>query len=350
MIGGAATQQDIAAYQAELMGAPVAQSKAIPQAIALEQALMPLLQSHYFGTMGSTARGVQDLYSGLEASSLSAQGRYGNALAGVYGQMGVASTEAARGSLTSDVRGLYDTFTRTANEDLALGTQLNAQETDIAQGAARAAAQARGLNFSRQGGDLEILNTYNMGQQRLNQRRQVAGQAYQMGRDLQGFGAQAFLQPAMQGSQVYSIPGLIGGAEGAIGNFGPQTLQMESQYMANLRASRLQAQMAQDQANATRQAGILSGLATLGSAMIMAPVPCWVAREVYGKDNPKWLVFREWLHTSAPDWLYDLYIEHGEQFAEFISNKPALKWIVRKTMDFLVRREEKRLTYQIYGC
>lgn len=345
-IGGAFTDQDIAAYQAELMGAPLAQARAIPRAIELERDLMPTLQSHYFNNMSTSARGVQNLYAGLEQGSLDAQGRYGNALLGLYGRMGAGATEAARGSMTGDVRGIYDTFTRTANEDLALGTQLNAEETQIAQGAGRAAAQARGLQFSRQGGDLEVLNTYNMGQQRLNQRRQVAGQAYQMGRDLQGYGAQAYLSPAMQGAQIYSVPGLVGGAEGAMGNYGPQTLQMESQYMANLRASRLQAQMAKDQASATRSAGIMSGIATLGGAMIMA---CWVAREAYGKDNPKWLIFREWLHTSAPDWFYDLYMAHGEQFAEFISTKPLLKWLVRKTMDALVSREEKKLSLAIYG-
>jgi hypothetical protein len=270
MMGGQFTQQDIAAYQAELMGAPLAQARAIPQAIQLEKDLMPTLQSHYFDTMGLTAKGVNNMYQGMEQGSIDAQGRYGNALVGMYGDMGSQATEAARGSLTGDVRNMYDTFTRTANEDLALGTQLNQQETDIAQGAARAAAQARGLNFSRQGGDLEILNTYNMGQQRLNQRRQVAGQAYQMGRDLQGYGAQAFLQPAMQSSAIYSIPGLIGGAEGAIGSFGPQTLNMESQYMANIRASRIQGQMAQDQANATRSAGMASGMGAIAGAAITA--------------------------------------------------------------------------------
>lgn len=269
-MGGQFTQQDIAAYQAELMGAPIAQAMAIPQAIQLEKQLMPTLQSHYFDTMGLTAGNVSNLYQGLEKGSIDSQGRYGNALVGMYGNMGTQATEAARGSLTGDVRNMYDTFTRTANEDLALGTQLNQQETDIAQGAARAAAQARGLNFSRQGGDLEILNTYNMGQQRLNQRRQVAGQAYQMGRDLQGYGAQAFLQPAMQSSAIYSIPGLIGGAEGAIGSFGPQTLNMESQYMANIRASRVQAQMAQDQANATRSAGKASAMGAIAGAAITA--------------------------------------------------------------------------------
>ena len=348
LVGGAATEQDIAAYQAELMGAPIAQSRAIPSAIGLEEQLLPLLQSYYFKSVGSTAEGVSDLYSGLEDGAIKNQGRYGNSLIGLYGDMGTKATEAARNSLTGNARGIYDTMTRTANEDLALGSQLNSQETDFARGAARAAATARGLNFSRQGSDLEILNTYNMGQKRLNERREFAGKAYQMGRDLQTYGAQTYLAPALEGSSIYSVPGLIAGAEGAIGNFGPRVLQPESQYLANVRGNRIQGVLGQEQAAATRNAGITSGLATLAAAFITKG--CWVAREAYGKDNPKWLVFREWLFSSAPEWLYDLYMVHGEQFAEFISDKPALKWMVRKTMDFLIMREEKKLTYQIYGC
>jgi hypothetical protein len=177
-------------------------------------------------------------------------------------------------------------------------------------------------------------------------------QGYQMGRDLQNYGAQAYLSPAMQGSQIYSIPSLIGAGEGAIGSYGPRVLQPESQYLANLRGNRLQSQAAADQANATRNAGILSGLTTLAGAAIMAPVgtfSCWVAREAYGKDNPKWLAFREWLYSSSPDWFFNLYIEHGEEFAKFISDKPALKWLVRKTMDTILNVQKERVEKEIYA-
>jgi hypothetical protein len=60
---------------------------------------------------------------------------------------------------------------------------------------------------------------------------------------------------------------------------------------------------------------------------------CWVAREVYGNENPNWMIFREWLYNNAPSWFRSLYIKHGEKFAAFISNKPAIKWLIRKWMD-----------------
>ncbi len=60
---------------------------------------------------------------------------------------------------------------------------------------------------------------------------------------------------------------------------------------------------------------------------------CWVAREVYGTENPKWLYFRSWLLSDAPDWLVSLYQEHGEDFAVWIHDKPTLKNGIRVLMD-----------------
>ena len=60
---------------------------------------------------------------------------------------------------------------------------------------------------------------------------------------------------------------------------------------------------------------------------------CWVAREVYGHENPKWLQFRDWLRSDAPRWLHDVYAAHGEEFALWIHDKPAAKSAVRLLMD-----------------
>jgi hypothetical protein len=69
-----------------------------------------------------------------------------------------------------------------------------------------------------------------------------------------------------------------------------------------------------------------------GSAASMGFL-CWVAREVYGIDNPKWLQFREWMLTKASDNLRNFYIKYGERIAESIRNKPKIKAIIRKWMD-----------------
>jgi hypothetical protein len=63
---------------------------------------------------------------------------------------------------------------------------------------------------------------------------------------------------------------------------------------------------------------------------------CWVAREVYGEENPNWLLFRAWLLTEAPIWLRDTYATHGEAFAAWIHDKPLAKLAVRTVMDTIL--------------
>lgn len=69
----------------------------------------------------------------------------------------------------------------------------------------------------------------------------------------------------------------------------------------------------------------------------MFPRPCWVAREVYGIDNPRWLVFREWMLSEAPQWLRKVYLKHGPRWAAWISDKPTIKRGLRVVMDWIIR-------------
>ena len=91
---------------------------------------------------------------------------------------------------------------------------------------------------------------------------------------------------------------------------------------------------AQAQADAARSSSFMDFAGTIGAAAIGA---CWVAREVYGVQNPKWIMFRTWLLNDAPSWFRNLYINHGERFARFISNKPVLKAIIRKWMNTRIK-------------
>jgi hypothetical protein len=63
---------------------------------------------------------------------------------------------------------------------------------------------------------------------------------------------------------------------------------------------------------------------------------CWVAREVYGPENPRWLLFREWMVADAPTWFRDVYAARGEAFAAWIHDKPALKAGLRWLMDLAI--------------
>jgi hypothetical protein len=97
----------------------------------------------------------------------------------------------------------------------------------------------------------------------------------------------------------------------------------ESNYLANTYA-------AQVAASAQKTAAAISG----GSKILAS---CWVAREVYGEFNPMWLAFREWLYTKAPKWFVKLYEKHGERFADWISDKPRIKNLIRKWMDSRIK-------------
>ena len=92
---------------------------------------------------------------------------------------------------------------------------------------------------------------------------------------------------------------------------------------------------AKAQARGAMIGGALGGLGAAASGGFAAggAFGCWVAREVFGEDNPKWLYFRAWLYTKAPKWFCNLYLKHGERFAAFIKNKPMLKSVIRMWMN-----------------
>jgi len=122
----------------------------------------------------------------------------------------------------------------------------------------------------------------------------------------------------------------------------------ESRYLnAQNNAANLAA--AQAAGSATKSAGAMSGVGSLLGGIFGGPVgaaaggfvgglfKCWVAREVYGAENPKWLQFRAWLEQRAPRWLHDLYVKHGEKFAAWLHRNPWAKPPIRAFMDSRIR-------------
>jgi len=336
-------QADYNQYLNEARNALKVQSTVLPEQAVLEERLAPTLINTRMAGLKATSQGLMGLYGDLYEPAQALQKRYATDQMAMLSGMGGQATQAALASLDPTTRGIYSTFGQQALTDLQAGTGLTAQETTQAQQAARAAGAARGMSFSRQGADLEILNTYNMGQRRLAQRQGVAQQAYQMGAGQQQVGLTGFLNPAFAASQQYSLTGLAGGATGMYADVGSSPfLQPESQYLANIRANRIQMETAIQSANAQRSGAIIGG-ALQAAGTIGAAAVCWVAREVYGEDRAEWMVFRQWLLTEAPEWLLDLYMQEGERFAKFISDKPLLKFIVKKAMDIIVEPRFKLL-------
>jgi hypothetical protein len=123
---------------------------------------------------------------------------------------------------------------------------------------------------------------------------------------------------------------------GAAGPMGPQLFDpnVGINMAMQQRSQDINLLGAQAQADASRSAGQMGMLGTIAGAAIGL---CWVAREVYGIDNPDWRKFREWLLNDSPGWFQKLYNKYGERFAKFISNKPRIKAIIRKWMNTKIK-------------
>lgn len=76
---------------------------------------------------------------------------------------------------------------------------------------------------------------------------------------------------------------------------------------------------------------------------------CWVAREVYGVHDSRWLAFRQWMVWEAPEWLQTLYLERGEVFASWLRERPAAKALVRLAMDRAIATDRAPLAGGLYG-
>jgi hypothetical protein len=334
---------DAQQYYNENMGAIAAQRKIIPSAMQAEEAMLPQLQGYQQRSMESQSQNLLGQYGQLQPYANQAQQQYQNQLIGMYGQGGQMATNYAVQSLGPQGAQNYNMFQQQAGEGLAMGSGLGYQDQMYAEQSARAAMSARGLTGNQAVGQ-EVLNSYQLGNQRLQQRQAMGAQAYQMAGQQQSFGQQTYNAPAMQTSQgLYGVGELYGATQNSFQSFGPQFLQPESQYLANIRGNRISQENADKAAKAQRDSGFMSMLGAVAGAAI----GCWVAREVYGTKNDDWLIFRKWLLTEAPIWFKDLYLENGERFANFISDKPYLKKLVKFAMDRVV--EPRRKYLQLYA-
>ena len=100
--------------------------------------------------------------------------------------------------------------------------------------------------------------------------------------------------------------------------------------LANMRA---QHEMAAYQGRLAQQQGAMDLVGGVLGSWAGTGFQCWVAREVYGASNPKWLLFRHWLTTQSPRWFHNLYLRHGPAWAAWLHNRPIAKAIVRWMMD-----------------
>lgn len=63
---------------------------------------------------------------------------------------------------------------------------------------------------------------------------------------------------------------------------------------------------------------------------------CWVARAVYGANDPRWLQFRHWMLTRAPQAILDFYAKHGPGIAAEVEQNEDLRGEFRAAMDAII--------------
>ena len=275
-----------------------------------------------------------------------------------------AMEQAARTSAQLRAQG-FETAGRMAAQDVGFGLQGAQQRLSAAQqlGALTQAAQGGQLAGAGQIGQLGIAGT----QSEVGRANALAG--YQQAQ------AQLALQEAQQRAamaQATSAADLArGGQLAQLGLSGQQAATTGAQAAFNaqeaIRQVQQQRMTAAEEEFTRQQAEPYRDLQTLQQALGFFPNPmttsstqrqtlgpldiisrlggtaasgaqsyyllCWVARAVYGVENPRWLMFREWLLEDAPKWFVRLYIRHGAAFADWLEGKDSLKAMIRRLMD-----------------
>jgi len=161
-------------------------------------------------------------------------------------------------------QGLLSGLQQQAEQDLAAGASLTPEETRQAQQASRAAFAGRGLGLTNRAIGSEILNQYGLGQERLQQRRQFAGQT---AAQLEGSGIPQYYSSMQGGGSLQSLMALTGQGQGLTGyNAGGNFFNPESRMSMDISAQRSQAQAGVSAANAANRSGMISaGIGAIGS-------------------------------------------------------------------------------------
>jgi hypothetical protein len=264
--------------------------------------------------------------------------------AGAFGgsRQGIAEAETNRAFAEQAARtasGLrqsgYQQAQQLAGQDIATQMQAGlanqAALNQAGQFGASAANQAALQNQAALNQQRQFGATQGMTAQQLNQGAGLQGAQFRLGAASQmgNLGQQAFntsqaiqqqqMQQGLmqQGLMQQLIDAARGQYAGAIG---------APQQSLGLPLAALGAAPAPQSTTETMKPGLLQYL-QVGASL------CWVAREVYGEDDPKWLQFREWVIGYSPNWFYKAYSKYGESVAKVVAKVPALKLVIRPFMD-----------------
>lgn len=259
-------------YLGEMQDTLNAQAGIQSQLLALERQYTPQWQQLQKQNLLGGMNMMTDLYGqalpqseALSQQILSSQGK-------LYGNVGAMSRNAYQQTLDPTTAGLYSSLASQAASGLASGRNLSDQEQRMAQGSARAAMAARGMQFGNQAVAAEVLNSYNLANAREDRARQFAGQVYGIGQSNAQQAMGMYGQPLMSQLGAVSPTGLIGQSGQFNQGLGAKLFQPESQYNANLitanRQEEMQAQIANQQATAGMISAGIGAIGTMGGSFL----------------------------------------------------------------------------------
>ena len=228
---------------------------------------------------------------------------------------------------------LMATLSQQAQEGLDAGASLDPSLRREVQQNIRAGQAARGMGMGM--GDLaaEATMTGLRAEQLRRQRQAFAG-------NVVGLQKATGMDPFMA---ILGRPSQMAGMAPGFGQQGMGVNQMAAartpqfgmnSYFQDLFNTNYNASVNARMANASNRASMMgAGIGAIGQIGAAAIPFCWVAREVYGADNPRWLMFRDWMLNDSPSWLFKLYTKFGERFAKWLKGNGWLKPAIRKFMD-----------------
>jgi len=208
-----------------------------------------------------------------------------------------------------------------AKADLARGTELSPDMARQVTQQERAAQSARGNIYGSAPAAAEAMSLGDAGFRMRQQRLANAASFLSGSTPVAQFGQ---ISGAQQGASPFNPMGVQSGI-GVNPNAGAQG----QQFAMNTYNQKMN-YAAQQQPIGAQLLGMATGVAT--GKISDKLLSCHVAREVFGADNPEWLMFYDWKELKAPAWFRKLYNKFSVQVAKFISDKPKLKNIIRGWM------------------
>jgi len=259
-------------YLGEMQDALKSQSSIQAQLLDLEKQYTPQYQALQEQTLMGQMGTLSNLYDYANPLTQRLQAQYAGQQLPLYGAIGQGANQAYQQGLGVETMGLYNTMQRQAQAGLDAGYGLTPEMQQQAQQSARAAMTARGLAGGGQGVAAEVLNSYQLGQNRYQQSLANAQGAYGLGANQFNNAMQTYGQPLMQQMQVYSPAAMYGQAVGGSQMLGAKIFQPESQYNAGVyganQSNQMQTQLGNAQIAASQQAAQMGMMGALGGGLL----------------------------------------------------------------------------------